>query len=169
MTSGARSCAAALALLVWLAPAATRADETAGVGYDPAEPAYPGVGDMRRAWQHWTLNCQGCHRPDGSGSPDTAPRIAGNVAKFLHADGGRAYLGQVPGVASSPLPSADLAEVLNWMLWRFDRADVPAAFQPYTADEVDGLRRTPLHLGASEKRRELLAQAQRARLRESRP
>ena len=51
--------------------------------YDPAEPAFPGVTDMRRAWQNWTLNCQGCHRADGSGSAGTAPPIQGTVARFL--------------------------------------------------------------------------------------
>jgi hypothetical protein len=88
-----------------------------------------GVENPQRAWQHWTLNCQGCHRPDGHGSPGAAPDIAGAVAKFLRVDGGRDYLGRVPGVATSPLANNDLAEVLNWMLWRFDAADIPANFQ----------------------------------------
>ncbi|MFI4891434.1 MAG: cytochrome C [Steroidobacterales bacterium] len=145
------------------APSAAGAapDPLAGTGYDPAEANYPGVGDMRRAWQHWTLNCQGCHRPDGSGTIGTAPRLAGTVAKFLHAPGGRDYLGQVPGIANSPLASADLAEVVNWMLWRFDREHVPADFQPYTADEIGRLRRTPLSIGARQLRHKLLAQATR--------
>jgi mono/diheme cytochrome c family protein len=133
----------------------------AGVGYDPAEAAGPGVGDMRRAWQNWTLNCQGCHRADGSGSEGAAPRLAGSVARFLRVTGGREYLGQVPGVASSPLSSADLAEVVNWMLWRFDRAHVPAPFQPYTAEEIGRLRQSPLHTEASQLRRRLLRQVDR--------
>jgi hypothetical protein len=130
-------------------------------GYDPAEAVFPGVLDMRRAWEHWTLNCQGCHRADGTGSQGAAPSLAGTVAKFLHTPGGRDYLGEVPGVATSPLPSADLAEVMNWMLWRFDRAHIPANFHPYSADEVGRLRTAPLHLGVSQLREKLLQQADR--------
>ena len=130
-------------------------------GFDPAEPNFPGVENMQRAWQHWTLNCQGCHRADGTGTDDSAPSLAGTVAKFLHAAGGREYLGMVPGVASSPLENADLAEVMNWMLYRFDRAHVPANFQPYGADEVAKLRQTPLHIEASKVRNKLLQQADR--------
>jgi cytochrome c553 len=79
-----------------------------------------GVPNAQRAWQHWTLNCQGCHRQDGTGSEGTAPSLAGTVARFLAVPGGREYLGRVPGVATSPLSNEDLAEVMNWMLWRFD-------------------------------------------------
>jgi cytochrome c553 len=122
-------------------------------------PLAPGVQNAQRAWQHWVLNCQGCHRPDGTGSEATAPSIAGTVARFLHAPGGREYLGQVPGVATSPLGDADLAEVLNWMLWRFDAAHIPATFQPYTADEVGRLRQHPLRIEASRVRNDLLKKA----------
>jgi cytochrome c553 len=134
---------------------------SAAQGFDPAEAAFPGVENMQRAWQHWTLNCQGCHRADGTGTDETAPSLAGTVAKFLHAPGGREYLGEVPGVASSALADADLAEVINWMLFRFDRAHVPAKFEPYTAAEVGRLRQTPLHIEASKLRDKLLQQADR--------
>jgi mono/diheme cytochrome c family protein len=158
-----RTCrVAAVALaLCGIARAAAASEPLAGSGYDPAEAKYPGVLDMRGAWQHWTINCQGCHRPDGSGSEGAAPRLAGSAAKFLHAPGGRSYLGEVPGVANSPLSSVDLAEVVNWMLWRFDRAHVPADFRPYTAEEIARLRQTPLHIEASQLRRKLLQQASR--------
>ena len=119
----------------------------------------PGVDNAQRAWQHWTLNCQGCHRQDGSGSMGTAPSLAGTVARFLTVPGGREYLGRVPGVATSPLSNADLSEVMNWMLWRFDKDHVPANFQPYTAAEIGLLRQSPLRLEASQMRAELLKKA----------
>ena len=128
-------------------------------GFDASEPNFPGVENMQRAWQHWTLNCQGCHRADGTGTDDSAPSLAGTVAKFLHAPGGREYLGRVPGVAGSPLENADLAEVMNWMLYKFDKAHVPANFQPYTSEEVGKLRETPLHIQTSKLRSKLLQQA----------
>src|SRR5262245_8771458 len=65
------------------------------------------------AWQHWVLNCQGCHRTDGSGSPETAPPLRGMVAQFTNVTGGREYLARVPGVATAPLTDTELAELLN--------------------------------------------------------
>jgi len=118
-----------------------------------------GVENVRRAWQNWTLNCQGCHRPDGSGSEGTAPSLAGTVARFLAVPGGREYLGRVPGVATSPLSNGDLAEVVNWMLWRFDREHLPTGFQPYTADEIGRLRTAPLRMEATQMRAALLKKA----------
>jgi mono/diheme cytochrome c family protein len=131
-------------------------------GKDPAAAvdAPAGVPDPQRAWQNWTLNCQGCHRVDGGGSDTTAPSIAGTVAKFLWVPGGREYLIRVPGVATSPLSDADLAEVMNWMLWRFDRTDLPARFEPFTAAEMGPLRARPLRLEASRMRSDLLAKAE---------
>ena len=161
MTPLIRLVVALLALAGFAAAGLVCADVPAGAGFDPAEAKFAGVEDMHRAWQNWTLNCQGCHRADGTGSPGTAPSITGTVARFLRASGGREYLGEVPGVANSPLSSADLAEVMNWMLWRFDREHVPARFQPYTAEEIGRLRLTPLHMEANELRRKLLVQAGR--------
>jgi cytochrome c553 len=131
--------------------------QTPSPGAAASSPA--GVGDPQRAWQHWTLNCQGCHRPDGTGSAGTAPSLAGTVARFLSVPGGREYLGRVPGVATSPLSDADLSEVMNWMLWRFDKEHLPAAFQPFTAAEIGRLRAAPLRLEASQMRAELLKKA----------
>ncbi len=125
-----------------------------------AAAAPAGVENAQRAWQNWTLNCQGCHRVDGSGSDATAPAIAGTVAKFLLVPGGREYLIRVPGVATSPLSDADLAEVVNWMLRRFDNEHMPASFQPYTAAEIAPLRARPLRLEASQMRSALLSQAE---------
>jgi mono/diheme cytochrome c family protein len=92
----------------------------------------------------FALNCQGCHRADGSGTPGTVPVLADSVARFLTVPGGRAYLVQVPGVAQAPLDDAALAGVVDWMLRRFDPAHLPKDTPPYTAAEVGRLRQTPL-------------------------
>jgi len=129
-------------------------------GSAPARDAAPaGVGDARRAWQNWTMNCQGCHRVDGTGSAGTSPSLAGTVGRFVSVPGGREYLGRVPGVATSPLSNADLAEVVNWMLWRFDKEHLPSTFQPFTAAEIGQLRTQPLRLEASQMRNDLLRKA----------
>ena len=154
---GVLSATAALAI----AALATAALSIAPLAPTPAaadsEPR--GVENAQRAWQNWTLNCQGCHRLDGTGSATTSPSLAGTVAKFLWVPGGREYLGRVPGVATSPLSNADLAELMNWMLWRFDKEHLPANFQPFTAAELGQLRSAPLRLEASQMRADLLKKA----------
>jgi cytochrome c553 len=147
------------ALFAAAAATASASADTAAVESTAADTVPAGVENPQRAWQHWTLNCQGCHRPDGTGSDQTAPSIKGTVARFLSVPGGREYLSRVPGVAASPLSDADLAEVMNWMLWRFDREHVPADFQPYTAAEIGRLRTRPLRLEASQMRAALLKKA----------
>jgi len=92
----------------------------------------------------YALNCQGCHRADGAGTPGSVPPLVGSVARFLAAPGGREYLVQVPGVAQAPLDDATLAAVMNWMLEKFDHAHVPAGFVPYDAAEIGRLRTKPL-------------------------
>ena len=135
------------------AAAQTASDADAG-------PPPAGVENARRAWQNWTLNCQGCHRLDGGGSDGTAPSLAGTVAKFLWVPGGREYLVRVPGVATSPLSDADLAEVMNWMLWRYDSEHLPSNFRPFTAAEMGPLRSRPLRLEAAGMRSDLLSKAE---------
>jgi hypothetical protein len=147
------SCAAAQAPLAQPA-------QNPGAAAAPAGTAPAGVENAQRAWQNWTLNCQGCHRLDGSGSDVTAPSLAGTVAKFLWVPGGREYLIRVPGVATSPLSDADLAEVMNWMLWRFDKANLPSNFRPFTAAEMGALRSRPLRLEAAGMRSDLLSKAE---------
>jgi hypothetical protein len=106
----------------------------------------------------YTLECEGCHRADGSGTPGSVPALRDSVARFLALPGGREYVARVPGVAQAPLDDAALAAVLNWMFDRFDRAHVPADFAPYTAEEVGRLRAQPL-LDAEAARKRLLAPA----------
>ncbi|TMA32501.1 MAG: cytochrome c [Deltaproteobacteria bacterium] len=92
----------------------------------------------------YALNCQGCHRADGAGTPGSVPALAGSVGKFLRVPGGREYLIRVPGVAQAPLDDAATAAVLNWILARFGNDDLPADFSPYTPAEIGRLRRDPL-------------------------
>jgi hypothetical protein len=114
--------------------------------------------DGARARFHWIMNCQGCHRADATGSAGGAPNMSGVMAKFLTVEGGREYLGRVPGVAFAPLPDAELADLLNWSLRTFDAAHLPPDFSPYTADEMGRLRATPLVSDAADRRKHLAAQ-----------
>ena len=88
----------------------------------------------------YTLNCWGCHKPRAEGIPGTVPRLAHSMGDFLHVPGGREYLVEVPGVAASSLSDAEIASVLNWLLFNFNKGEVPPGFKPYTGDEVASYR-----------------------------
>ena len=137
--------------------AAPAAAPLRAVAADAETPA--GVENAQRAWQNWTLNCQGCHRPDGTGSDTTSPSLAGTVAKFLWVPGGRDYLGRVPGVATSALSNADLAELVNWMLWRFDKEHLPVELSAVHRGRNRAIAAQPLRLEASQMRADLLKKA----------
>jgi hypothetical protein len=109
----------------------------------------------------YTLECAGCHRADGSGTPGSVPALRDSVARFLAVPEGRDYLARVPGAAQAPLDDAALAAVLNWMLAHFDTAHVPAGFTPYTAQEVGQLRVRPL-VDVEGTRKQLLERAAQA-------
>jgi cytochrome c553 len=128
----------------------------ARLGADQAQ--WPGVAKPERARIDYMLKCQGCHRPDGNGDLASTPPLAGEVAKFLAVPQGREFLGRVPGVASVDLSDERLAEVLNYTLYRFDAAHVPADFKPYTAAEIAVLRKAPLRLDRADARARLIAQ-----------
>lgn len=145
-------------LLAGLALALTVYGHAAGADYGGGA-AMAGVRDADRAAQAWMLNCQGCHRPDGTGDGATAPALAGHVAVFTRLPGGRTYLGRVPGVATAPLSDSDLADLLNWVLQRFDPGHLAPEFKPYDAAEIAALRAHPLRTEAAATRAALLAAA----------
>lgn len=127
----------------------------AQAGAEPA--ALPGVANAGQARIDYILKCQGCHQPEGDGDLAHTPPLKGEVARFLHVPGGREFLARVPGVASVDLSDARLAQLLNWTVQRFDRANVPASFEPYSAEEVARLRRQPLRLEREATRASLVA------------
>ncbi len=146
--SASTKIAAALALLV---------AGVAATGGIAGNIVMPGVEKPARAHSNWILKCQGCHRADATGTPQTTPAMAGIIGTFLKTPEGRDYLARVPGVASAALPDAELAELLNWTLLRFDPAHVPKDFKPYTTNEVGKLRSRPLRTEAAAVRARILA------------
>ncbi len=104
-----------------------------------------GVENPARARVNYMLNCQGCHGPTGAGLADgTVPDMSGYLARYLHVEGGREFLVQVPGSANAGISAEALAEVLNWMLSTMDAEHLPSDFAPYRAEEVEALRLHPL-------------------------
>ncbi len=112
----------------------------------------------KQARQDWILNCQGCHKIDGTGRPEKGlPDLTGEVSKFLAVEGGREYLSRVPGITNASVNDADLAELINWVLLRFDPDNIPEGHVPYTTEEVAQWRKHPLSIDADKTREGLLA------------
>jgi len=122
-----------------------------------AQEAIPGVANAAQARIDYMLKCQGCHQPDGSGNMANTPPLKDEVARFLHVEGGREFLGRVPGVASTDLADDRLAQLLNWTIYRFDAGNVPRGFKPYAAREIAQLRHAPLRLERAETRARLVS------------
>ena len=137
-------------------PLALMAGLIAGVA-GAAGPSMPGVVDARQAHIDYKLKCQGCHRPDGSGDDRSNPPMRGVVARFLSVPGGREFLGRVPGVATTNLDDARLANLVNWTIYTFDPQHIPRDFHPYTAGDLGVLRQNPLRLERAETRARLVA------------
>jgi mono/diheme cytochrome c family protein len=97
------------------------------------------VSAMSRPAQLYAANCQGCHGEAGV-SVAEIPALAGRIGYFARTPAGRSYLLQVPNVALNPNSDEALAEMMNWVLATFSRAQLPDDFQPYTAAEVGRLR-----------------------------
>ncbi len=103
-------------------------------------PAVAGQTGELSARANYILHCSGCHRLDGLGAIEGGiPTFPGSVAHIAGNDKGRTYILHVPGVTSTNLSDAALAEVLNYILDRWG-GDSP----PFTAEEVTRRRAEPV-------------------------
>ena len=120
-------------LLALLLPAALTA------GQAPIQPADTAA--RPRVEVDYALHCQGCHLPDGRGMAGKVPALRQEIGRFLEVPGGRAYLVQVPGVATARLDDEGTARLLNWLVARMG-PPLTCRAEPYTGREVAALRRT---------------------------
>tara|TARA_R110002167_G_scaffold334463_2_gene541587 strand:+ start:2448 stop:2903 length:456 start_codon:yes stop_codon:yes gene_type:complete len=70
---------------------------------------------LTAAKSNYILQCQGCHKSDGSGTPPETPNFSEYGAELVHSSIGRSYWISVPGAANSPLTDNELADVLNYI------------------------------------------------------
>ncbi len=81
---------------------------------------------------------------NGVSNSSLVPSLKGLVGYYLYLPEGRAYLPRLPNVAFSTLNDAQLAAVLNYMVFDLGAGSVPPGTHPYRAVEVGKWRRQPL-------------------------
>ena len=92
----------------------------------------------------YVLACAGCHGLDGASHSKVVPRLKGRAGYYLADPEGRAYLSRLPNVAFSTLSDAQLAAVLNYVVFDLGEGSAPAGAKPFVMAEVGKWRRQPL-------------------------
>ncbi|WP_372917286.1 cytochrome C [Sandarakinorhabdus sp.] len=93
--------------------------------------------DMDQAQSDYVEHCGGCHGIHGVASPAELPTIGGRVGWFMCTPEGRSYLVRLPNVARSRITdNAQLADLMNFMVFGLGGRSTPAGSKPFTADEV---------------------------------
>jgi len=149
---GGRAACGAAALCVVMAMPGT-AQEVTGSNVPDALTRKSGLRltPMAHAARTYAENCQGCHGAQGI-SVTEIPTLAGRIGYFARSPDGRQYLIEVPNVALNPGSDADIAELMNWVLNTYSRAQMPDHFVPYSAAEVASLRKQRVDLAAERRR-----------------
>ena len=110
-----------------------------------AETRPPAIPTFTKPQSDYLLGCGGCHGENGTSNSKLVPELRGQVGFFLNTPEGREYLVRLPNVAFSTMSDQELADVLNFMVFRIGGASVPAHAAPYTIAEVARLRKQPLN------------------------
>ncbi|WP_062786328.1 hypothetical protein [Novosphingobium capsulatum] len=99
--------------------------------------AQPVMEDPNQARVDYIENCGGCHGVNGSTVPAQLPELLGRVGWFMCTPDSRAYLLRLPNVAHSRIrDNAELADLMNYVVFVLGGHSVPAGTRPFTADEV---------------------------------
>lgn len=92
----------------------------------------------------YLLHCGGCHLPDGRGTPPEVPSLRDELGKIITIQGGRDYLVQVPGSSQAPVSDLVLANIINWILVKFNQQTLADDFVPLSENEVSNARKFTL-------------------------
>ncbi len=95
------------------------------------------IGDPVQARSDYIENCGGCHGIHGDSAPAQLPSLQGRVGYFMCDPDARTYLIRLPNVAHSRIAdNAELADLLNYVVFDIGGGSAPAASPPFTAAEV---------------------------------
>jgi hypothetical protein len=82
--------------------------------------------------------------PNGEGVPPEVPSLRDELGKLVGIPGGRDYIVRVPGASQAPISDEELADVLNFVLTKFNGKTLASDFKPLTGPEVTASRRNIL-------------------------
>ncbi len=88
--------------------------------------------------------CGGCHGVDGHSADGLVPDLKDAAGYFLCDETTRAYAARLPNVAFAQISDADMAAMMNFVMFDLGGRSAPAGARAYTADEMGRLRRQPL-------------------------
>ncbi|HEY1927040.1 MAG TPA: hypothetical protein VGG92_06220 [Caulobacteraceae bacterium] len=108
-----------------------------------AAPAAPPA-DHLTAKSNYLERCGGCHGVQGRAFAATVPDLRDRAGWFLCDAAGRDYVSRLPNIVFSRLTDADLADMLNYVVFDLGGASTPKGARPYTAVEMAHARREPL-------------------------
>jgi len=105
--------------------------------------------DPEQARSDFIEHCAGCHGVYGNSAPAKLPELEGRVGWLMCTPESRAYLLRLPNVAHSRITdNAELADMLNYMVFIVGGTSAPAGTKPITAQEVASERAHPLISGS---------------------
>ncbi|OYU35354.1 cytochrome C [Novosphingobium sp. PASSN1] len=128
---------AAASLLGTLSLPALRAAEPDNHSPDIPAAVRPMMANPELAQSDFIEQCAGCHGVRGTTVPAHLPEIKDRVGWFMCTPGSRAYLLRLPNVAHSRLTdNAQLADLMNYVVFVLGGKSVPAGTKPFTGEEV---------------------------------
>lgn len=108
-------------------------------------PSMAGAAVLDHATTNYLTHCGGCHGIEGVSARTFVPVLRNHVGTFACSAEGRAYIGRVPGVSMSLIrDDQELADVMNFVLFRMGGASTPVKTKPFTAAEIHTLRAQPI-------------------------
>jgi hypothetical protein len=97
----------------------------------------PMIEDPELARSDYLEQCAGCHGLNGSTAPAQLPELRGRVGWFMCTPEARAYLLRLPNVAQSRIKdNAELANMMNYVVFVLGQGSAPAGTRPFTEAEV---------------------------------
>lgn len=95
------------------------------------------MADPELAQSDFIEQCAGCHGVRGTTAPAHLPEIKDRVGWFMCTPESRAYLLRLPNVAHSRITdNAQLADLMNYVVFVLGGKSVPAGTKPFTGEEV---------------------------------
>ena len=128
---------AAAALLGVVSLGSLRAGEPDNHSPEITADARAKMADPELAQSDFIENCAGCHGLRGTTVPAHLPEIKDRVGWFMCTPESRAYLLRLPNVAHSRITdNAQLADLMNYVVFVLGGKSVPAGTKPFTGEEV---------------------------------